>query len=596
MPTILLVDDMAVIREPIAATLRAGGYTVLTAEHGAEALEILKAARPSLVLLDVAMPVMDGLETLRRMREDPTIPNRPVILLTAVADKDRVLKARDLGVQGYLLKSNFSLKELEARIRHCLSGEPDRASKAPEEPGSTPKTEPAAARSASGAQASAPQPAEEQVNSEEAIKELKPIVVRSEVEELLQNCGELKGLSPTVAEVIKLSKDPKTTTERIAKVIKHDQAIALKILKLANSSAYTRGAPVNTVHDAVVRIGLEAIGQAVLNISVIDQFGEEASGRVDPRLFWEHSIGTGLIAAFIARGLGEKDPDQCFTLGLLHDVGKMVYGDLLEERYAEVVAKSHELSLPTERVESRMLLINHADAMDKILHAWRFPRDLIDPIVFHHLSLGNIRKMAARRMKEVSILALANRLAHALLLGSSGNETLYTTEEFCSSLKIKDGVLDEIAEEIPDQADDVKLSMLSSASGGAWPSRLQHWRGELGGALRTLFVSSAPHADAYRLFFSRLSETSDEPPNLAVVHMTNPRERVPLTTALRKKEEEAGAKGLPAIILSPTANIRLEESAMNERATRMLPSVVTVGRVVGAVKELMGGAEMKQAA
>ncbi len=592
MPTILIVDDMAVIREPISAMLKAGGHRVLTAPHGAEALDILRSAKVQLVLLDVSMPVMDGIETLRRIREQHPASRLPVIFLTALADKDHVLQARDLGAQGYLLKSNFSLKELEARIRNCLSGRPEKAM--------TCALKPAPEQEATEKQPSAPPPSApaEADNPEQALKELKPVMLRSEIEEMLQNCGELKGLSPTVAEVVKLSNDPKTTTERITKVIKHDQAIALKILKLANSSAYTRGSPVNTVHDAVVRIGLEAIGQAVLNISVVDQFGA-SEGPLDPRLFWEHSIATGLIAAFLARELGEKDPDQSFTLGLLHDVGKMVYADLLEGRYEEALRKSHELSLPAERVESRLLLVNHADAMDKILHAWRFPRDLIDPIVFHHLSLGNIRKMAARRMKEVSILALANRLAHALLLGSSGNETLYTTEEFCSALKLKSGVIDEIMDVIPDQVDDVKLSLLSTVSSGAWPSRLQRWREQLGAPVRPIYVSTTPDVDGWRLFWTRLFEPSEDPPNLAVVQMKTARDRVPMTTSLRTQEQEAGVQGVPTIILSPNGNIRLEESAMNERPTRLLPSVCTVARAIDSARALIepeSGATPAQAA
>jgi len=67
------------------------------------------------------------------------------------------------------------------------------------------------------------------------------------------------------------------------------------------------------------------------------------------------------------------------------------------------------------------------DVMDRILQMWRFPQHLIKPIAMHHMSIGNIRQLAPSLVKPIGILALANRLAHALLLGASGNVAVYPT-------------------------------------------------------------------------------------------------------------------------------------------------------------------------
>lgn len=123
MPTVLVVDDMAVFREPIAAALRHYGYETLSAADGREALDQTRAHRPDLILLDVAMPVMDGLAFLEKLRADADIAKTPVILLTAVTERDYVLKARALGASSYLLKSQFSLTELLERVTR-LAGPP----------------------------------------------------------------------------------------------------------------------------------------------------------------------------------------------------------------------------------------------------------------------------------------------------------------------------------------------------------------------------------------------------------------------------------------------------------------------------------------
>jgi CheY-like chemotaxis protein len=115
--TVLVVDDMPIFRDPIAASLRLAGYETLCAADGAAALALARVRRPDAVLLDVSMPVMDGFAFLRDLRRDPTLADVPVILLTAASDRKFVIEAGRLGVKDYLLKSRFSLADLLSRVR-----------------------------------------------------------------------------------------------------------------------------------------------------------------------------------------------------------------------------------------------------------------------------------------------------------------------------------------------------------------------------------------------------------------------------------------------------------------------------------------------
>ena len=121
MGTILVVDDMAVFREPIAASLRQKGYQTACAKNGREALDVAKRDRPDLILLDMAMPEMDGLTFLKKMQADHELRGVPVIMLTAVGERESVVEACKLGASEYLLKSQFSLDEMTSRIESCLS-------------------------------------------------------------------------------------------------------------------------------------------------------------------------------------------------------------------------------------------------------------------------------------------------------------------------------------------------------------------------------------------------------------------------------------------------------------------------------------------
>lgn len=114
---ILVVDDEASIRELLTFNLKKNGYEVMAAADGREALA--KAAGMDLVLLDIMLPEVDGLEVCRRLKADPQTSGIPIIMLTAKAEEiDRVL-GLELGADDYVVKP-FSMRELLARVKAVL--------------------------------------------------------------------------------------------------------------------------------------------------------------------------------------------------------------------------------------------------------------------------------------------------------------------------------------------------------------------------------------------------------------------------------------------------------------------------------------------
>lgn len=104
MKKILLVEDNHVNRELVREMLEGGDFEVFEAENGLEALHLLPKALPDLVLLDIQMPVLDGMSTIRQLRMKPQYASLPVLALTAyamVGDRDRVMAA---GFSGYVTK------------------------------------------------------------------------------------------------------------------------------------------------------------------------------------------------------------------------------------------------------------------------------------------------------------------------------------------------------------------------------------------------------------------------------------------------------------------------------------------------------------
>jgi DNA-binding response OmpR family regulator len=118
---ILAVDDEATHLHLIATILRAEGFEVLTAEDGQQALDVAKRHHPDLILLDVAMPLLDGWNVLQRLRDDSSTSLTPVFLVTARAQKSDIEHGRRLGVEDYITKP-FDPIDLVNRIRRLLGG------------------------------------------------------------------------------------------------------------------------------------------------------------------------------------------------------------------------------------------------------------------------------------------------------------------------------------------------------------------------------------------------------------------------------------------------------------------------------------------
>lgn len=599
MKKILVVDDMAIVRDPIAATLDVAGYRSLCASTGADGIRLFKSEHPDLVLLDIHLPDMSGLQVLRLIRAVPSPLHVPVILLTADERRDCVLEAAKLGVQGYLIKSNFSLKDMLARISAQLDSTGTRsnptttnAASTSSRPNLSPITPcPPTPMTARKAPPNGKETGGTTTSVPDQLRSLKPIITRDQVLDQVDLCSELKALSPTVAQLLNMTGSADCSLEALARVIKRDQAISLKVLKVANSVVYKRGEPVDTIQKALSRIGVAQIRQVVLNISVIDNFRLSGFGeQFNSYMFWEHSIATGLIAAAITRCRPHDDRqiDAAFTMGLLHDVARMVFADQLGDMYKRVLDTASRLQLPLEQVETRMLLLNHADLMDRVLGAWKFPKAIVEPIGMHHLSVGNIRNLSPQMVAEVSTLALANRIAHALLLGSSGNDTIYPTEEFARILELKPEDIRRIEEQIPDQTTDMKYAMLQSGDSGDWPDSRQLMLKQFQRPMRPLYVSAEPEFDGYRMLFERLKVSGEENnPTVSIVHLASIRERESLSDRLLELERENGSDPLPLIIISQNGTLTLEPRIMENRVHSLLPSPFTIPRLAETVNTLL---------
>ena len=116
---ILVVDDEAILVETIAYNLEQAGYSVVTAADGGSALDAARSEIPDLIILDVMLPGMDGLEVCRQLRKESGTATTPIVMLTAKSDEIDKVVGLEVGADDYVTKP-FGRRELLARVRALL--------------------------------------------------------------------------------------------------------------------------------------------------------------------------------------------------------------------------------------------------------------------------------------------------------------------------------------------------------------------------------------------------------------------------------------------------------------------------------------------
>jgi CheY-like chemotaxis protein/HD-like signal output (HDOD) protein len=420
MAKILVVDDVRVFRDPIAAGLRLAGFETVCASNGQEALAAVRAHRPAVVLLDVAMPAMDGVACLRAIRADREIAGTPVIMVTGRADRDLVLEARKLGVQDYLLKANFSLKELLARVAKYTA-----APAAPSAAGHRPTGAVAPALSllspAPGENASPPPAAERQGPPVVRLLTREQCIARAE-----KALG-AKTLSGAVAEVVALAASPRGNVSDLAPLVARDPILSARVLQVANSAAYSSARPVvSTILDAVRQIGTTTVRSIAAGVGIFGAMPPSAPDGFNPIRCWQHSFAVAMLCERLTGAAANSDvpdPGLMYLVGLCHDLGDILFHTHFGAEYAHVTELQGHTDRPLEELEREVLGMTRGELVQVIVQRFGLPEAVKGPIIAWH-DPGAGPASATASSAAVRVLRVAELYANGLLLASSGRSTV----------------------------------------------------------------------------------------------------------------------------------------------------------------------------
>jgi len=205
------------------------------------------------------------------------------------------------------------------------------------------------------------------------------------MEEIIKKIDRLPPIPTIVSLVLKTMDDPRSSVMDITRAISGDEALVANVLKLANSAYYGFPRRVASITEAIVILGLNTLRSLIYTYFSRDLLNKEVKGySLAKGELWRHSISCAIISREIARRNRLGDIESYFVAGLLHDIGKIIIGEYLENEYETVIRRVTEENLPFDVVEREVLGFSHPQIGGLLAKRWNLPEFLIDGIRYHH--------------------------------------------------------------------------------------------------------------------------------------------------------------------------------------------------------------------
>ncbi|HVP57084.1 MAG TPA: HDOD domain-containing protein [bacterium] len=178
--------------------------------------------------------------------------------------------------------------------------------------------------------------------------------------------------------------DPDTALSDVAKVLSSDQGIASRVLRLVNSAYYGLPQMVATIPLAATLLGARAIKHHVVNIALADLMNALGGGNKEYEILWRHALKTSAWAKAIAKLRRRGDPEEAFTAGLVHDIGKALALRIKPRDYGKVIHEALKTGKPLMGVEEQVIGFDHTRIGGWAAVKWMLPEILANCIRWHH--------------------------------------------------------------------------------------------------------------------------------------------------------------------------------------------------------------------
>lgn len=388
---VLFVDDDPSLLSGLRRMLRdrRGRWQMEFVESGDEALERMRQNPFDVVVTDMRMPVWDGAELLKKVRED--FPGTIRIILSGQSDQASIFRAVGATHQ-------FLAKPCDAEsIRNAL----------------------------------------------DRVESVKRILTQPSLQNVVSHVTTLPSLPSTYSELVSILNEDDVSVHEIGELVATDVSMTTKLLQLLNSSFFGLPNRIECPLTAVKLLGVKLIKPLILSTGVFAQFEGKSVDGFNLQRFMDHSIAVSNLANQIALvEYGESAVvEEALLAGLLHDVGKLILVDNLPEEYGKALRLSREQQIPLCDAERELIGSTHAEIGAYLLSLWSFQNEVVEAVAYHHNPLKS-------NVSSPSLLATIH-IADALIdeavdPSAMDRESSESTDGICAEFVEQLGIADNL--------------------------------------------------------------------------------------------------------------------------------------------------------
>ncbi len=228
----------------------------------------------------------------------------------------------------------------------------------------------------------------------------------------------LPSLSAIITQLQHLTGHPTTRIQQITELIRTDQSLTVKILRLANSAFYAPAEPILHIDEAVLFLGLNQVRNSILTARLIEATVSIPQELLSWNDFWLHEIGVAVVLQHLSGYMQQPrmTEEAYYVMGLFHHIGKLALALLSPSLFEKVLRETAAQKCDISPVEIEIVGLNHAS-----IGAWYLQQQGLPPSLYEAIRLHHSWSYSPGSVEEAAMISLADQIVHLLRIGASGS-------------------------------------------------------------------------------------------------------------------------------------------------------------------------------
>jgi putative nucleotidyltransferase with HDIG domain len=245
--------------------------------------------------------------------------------------------------------------------------------------------------------------------------------------EQLADVRDLPTLPAVFMKIMRLMQNPHSSIREISLVVEADQSIAMKILRLINSSFYGLSRSVYSVQQAIVLLGSNTLKNILITASVFQALGKKSGeAGLNREAFWQHAIGCAMIARCLDDKINSGKEEEGFIGGIIHDIGKVVLDQYFHDKLLAILRQVRRQDMSFYQAEMELLGVSHAEIGAKLAEYWYLPANLVEVIAQHHEF-----QVEGDFARQTALIQISDMLARKYHVGNGGDGLIPDVDPLC---------------------------------------------------------------------------------------------------------------------------------------------------------------------